>query len=294
MSNPSFMNKVGFYFKEVIIFLKTRLFWKNFGGILLSFIALIFLTNWFLKIYTQHGESLQVSDFVGMDVQDAINKAESKQLKVQIIDSVFVPGKKPHTVISQNPIALSRVKVNRTIYLTVTKSIADLVTIPNLAGGNEDLNQYQKKLGLLGINTRIIDRVFDDKVSENTILDVIYNGEKITDQLSAGYKAARGSTIDLIVSEKGGTSIVIPNLICKKFDAAKFVITSFNLSLGTITKDNTVTDELNAYVWKQVPAYSLNTTIRIGEQVDVYLTQKPPAGCAGLIDKNEIETVEDR
>jgi len=55
-----------------------------------------------------------------------------------------------------------------------------------------------------------------------------------------------------------------------------------------------VTDELNAYVWKQVPAYSPNTTIRIGEQVDVYLTQKPPAGCAGLIDKNEIETVEDR
>ncbi len=286
MANPGFLSKATFYFKEILVFLRTLQFWKHFGGILLALFVCIFLTNWVLKIYTQHGESLQISDFVGMDVSDAVEKAESKQFSVQIIDSVFVPGKKPHTVISQNPIALSRVKVNRTIYLTITKSVADLITLPNLAGGNDDLNQFQKKLGLLGINTRIIDRVFDDKLAENTIKDVIYNGEKITDLLQGGYKAARGSTIDLIVSEKGGTSIVIPNLVCKKFDAAKFVITSFNLSLGTVIKDNTVTDELSAYVWKQVPAFSANNTIRIGEQVDVYLTQNAPSGCAGLIDEN--------
>lgn len=286
MANPGFLSKATFYLKEIVLFLWTPKFWKHFGGILLSLFVCIFLTNWMLKIYTQHGESLQVSDFVGMDVSDAIEKAESKQFSVQIIDSVFVPGKKPLTVISQNPIALSRVKVNRTIYLTITKSVADLITLPNLAGGNDDLNQFQKKLGLLGINTRIIDRVFDDKLAENTIKDVIYNGEKITDLLQSGYKAARGSTIDLIVSEKGGTSIVIPNLVCKKFDAAKFVITSFNLSLGTVIKDNTVTEDLSAYVWKQVPAFSASSTIRIGEQVDVYLTQKVPAGCAGLIEDN--------
>ncbi len=286
MSNPGFLSKATFYLKEILVFMGTRMFWKHFGGILLTLFICIFLTNWALKIYTEHGESLQVSDFVGMDVNAAVSKAESKQFSVQIIDSVFVPGKKPHTVISQNPIALSRVKVNRTIYLTITKSVADLITLPNLAGGNDDLNQYQKKLGLLGINTRIIDRVFDDKLAENTIKDVIYNGEKITDLLQGGYKAARGSTIDLIVSEKGGTSIVIPNLVCKKFDAAKFVITSFNLSLGTVISDNTVTDQLSAYVWKQIPAYSANSTIRIGEQVDVYLTQNAPAGCAGLIEEN--------
>jgi len=60
MSNSN--NNFKFYFKEILHFLTTRKFWTNFGGILLYFIILSFISSWLLKCYTKHGESLQVDD----------------------------------------------------------------------------------------------------------------------------------------------------------------------------------------------------------------------------------------
>ncbi len=279
MNNNSFLDKVKYIAAEAWIFLKTPLFLKNCGGILGMMIAILFLSSWFLKCYTNHGESLEVQDFVGMNMREVVKKAKSKSFSIVITDSIFVPDKEPNVVLVQNPVAYARVKENRTLYFTITKNTADLVLLPDIVGGNDDYNQYQKKLSQIGVKSKISERRFDEKLEENTILEVRYNSENITDKLQQGYKMPMGATLELVVSEKGGADITVPNLVCKKYDAAKFVINTFNLSVGTVTKDATVTNELEAYVTQQIPEYKAGSTIRVGEQIDIFLTQKRPANC---------------
>ena len=279
MDDNSFTDRIKFVASQIWIFLKTPLFLKNCGGIVATLLGILLLSAWFLKCYTNHGDSLQVQDYVGMDFREALKAAESKSFSVVVTDSIFEADKNPNIVLVQNPVAYARVKQNRTLYFTITKNVADLVMLPDITDGNDDYNQYQKKLSQLGIKLKILERRFDEKLQENTILEIIYNGENVTEKLPQGVKASKGSTIEAIVSEKGGSAIDMPNLMCKKYDAAKFIINTFNLSVGTVVKDATVTNELEAYVWKQNPPFQQGATIRIGEQIDIYLTQKKPAAC---------------
>lgn len=286
MSNK--FKKIG---REVFYFLTSKVFIRNFLGIMAFLTAILFLSFQWMKCYTNHGESLQVHDYVGMDINDAIKKAERRSFNIIINDSTFIPDKAPGIVLSQSPIALSRVKENRKIYLTITKRIADMVKIPNLSGGNDDYNQYVKKLKSLKLKAKIIKRQFSNKLEPNTILEVLYQGDTITEQLSKGFEAAKGSTIGLIITERGGGRVDIPNLVCQKYQAAQFIIDNYNLSVGSIIEDATVTNKNSAYIWRQKPAYTPSGTLRIGQQIDLYITQYKPDDCSGNPQKPEnIET----
>ncbi len=268
-------------FKETFYFLSSGIFLKNLLGVL-TFTGLILLMSMlWMHCYTNHGESLQVHDYVGMQLEDVVKKAEDRSFEIFITDSIFLVGKPPHTVLEQSPVALSRVKKNRKIYLTITKSTPDEVLMPALDGGNDDFNQYSKKMKRLSMSSKIVGRQFSNKLEENTILEVIYDGDTITSELGKGYKIPMGSLVEFIVTSKGGGRVEIPNLICKKYDAVKFLVGNYNLNIGSVVSDATVTNQSNAYVWRQVPRYSSSGSIRIGEQIDIYLTQYKPDNCSG-------------
>ncbi len=264
---------------EVWYFLKSFTFWKNFVGIIAMFAIFLLLTSWWMRCYTNHGESLQVHDYIGMDLDDAMKKANDRSFSIVVNDSIYVEGKAPNMVISQNPNPLSRVKEKRKIYLTVTKQVAELMTLPSLYGGNDDYVSFQRKLKRIGVNSRIVGRRFSSKLEENTVLEVIFKGDTITEQLDSRYQVAKGSTIDFVVTERGGGKVPIPNLICQKYDGARFIVGNFNLNVGSIIEDATVTNKNNAYIWKQVPKYRKGGKLRIGEQIDLYLTQRKPDNC---------------
>lgn len=262
-------------------FLSSAIFLKNFAGMILFLGVMLFITSTWMRCYTNHGESLQVHDYVGMQLGDVIDKAENRSFEIIVTDSIFLVGKPPHTVLEQSPKALSRVKKNRKIYLTVTKSTPDQVLLPDLSGGNDDYNQYSRKLKRLSIDSEIVGRRFSNKLEKNTILEVIFQGDTITHDLADGIKIPMGTKVDFIVTEKGGGRVPIPDLVCRKYDAAKFLVGNFNLNIGSIVTDATVTNKYSAYVWRQIPRHSSSGTIRIGEQIDIYLTQYKPDNCSG-------------
>ncbi|MEM1323377.1 MAG: PASTA domain-containing protein [Bacteroidota bacterium] len=275
----SIWNRIKRYARETFYFISSAIFIKNFAAMLLTFGFLMFFVFWWLQCYTNHGESLQVHNYIGMPLQDAVRKAESRSFSIVISDSIFVVGKPPLEVLEQNPKPLSRVKENRKIYLTITKASPDLVNLPDITGGNDDFTQYSRKLRRLGVNAKIVDRKFSNKLEPNTILEVRYNEEEITDQLIEGFKVPMGTTLNFVVTERGGGTVPIPNVVCKQYDAASFLIGNFNLNIGSIIPDATVTDRETAFVWRQVPRYRAGVNIRIGEQVDLYITQHRPDGC---------------
>lgn len=239
--------------------------------------GIFMLTFWWLKCYTNHGESVQVPSYVGMNLRDAARKARARNFPVAISDSLYKPGKPPGEVLAQNPKAESRVKEGRTIYFTIAKNTPDLIKLPDLASGdNYDL--YSRNLARLGVKTRIAARVAT-RMAPNTIVAVIYRGDTITSQLAGGYKMEMGGTLDFVVSEQVTLTVDIPDCVCQTLGAAKFLIQTSNLSVGSIVRDPSVTDPENAYVWRQNPNHNPNETMRVGEQIDLYITQEKPARC---------------
>ena len=277
--------------QEVWTFLKSPTFLKNFGGLLLVLLLFSLLVKGWLRSYTNHGESLQVHNYIGMDLYDAIEKAENRSFQVIISDSLFIVGESPNMVLDQDPKPLSRVKEKRRIYLTISSSTPPEMTLPDLIG-SYDFDQYSRKLKRLDITAVIKERVFNGKLEENTILHFFYKGEKITDAMvKEGVKIPKGSTLEFVVTERNTGMVAIPDLICKKYSAASFLISGNNLNLGTVHGD--VFDRNAAYVWKQDPAYSPGQQILMGTQVDIYLTETRPSGCPEEIEPSELDTEEE-
>ena len=267
--------------KELYYFVSSGIFLRNFGGIVATIAFALMLTFWWIKCYTKHGESLHIHDYVGMDLNDAIEKAGESSFEIVINDSTFIPGQKANIILGQNPKPQSQVKKNRKIYVLVTKKEGELVELPGLRGGNDDYNNYSKKCKRKYIETQVIKEVFSNKLEPNTILEVYYKDKDITSLLNDGYDILKGDTIQCVVTKRGGGSVPVPELVCKKYDAATFLIGNFNLNIGSVISDNTVTDENSAYVWRQVPRYSATGKMRVGEQIDIYLTQYKPRSCTG-------------
>ncbi|MBK8427368.1 MAG: PASTA domain-containing protein [Lewinellaceae bacterium] len=263
---------------ELYAFFTAAFVIRNCLSMLAMVSGILLLTFWWLKCYTNHGESVQVPSYVGMGFREAARKARARDFGVAVSDSIYVPGKPPGEIIAQDPKAESRVKEGRTIYFTVAKNNPDIIKLPGLAG-SDDYDIYSRKLSRLGLKPRIVARAADPKLEANTIVAVIYRGDTITQKIRYGYSIEMGGTIDFVVSEEVTTTVNIPDCLCQSLDAARFLIQASGLSIGTIFKDATVTDEETAYVWRQTPKFDANGTMRKGEQVDLFLTQEKPKNC---------------
>ncbi len=264
---------------EVWLFLSSPIFLRNFVLWLGFVLGLIFLINLGLRFYTRHNESVQVGNYIGMSVEEAMRRARDRSFRVVVTDSVYVVDRPPNTVLDQDPKPLSRVKQRRRIYLTVTRSTPDMVTLPELIG-SYNYNQYTRKLSQLNVRFTIKERKFDAKLEENTILYLYYNGRQIADaDLRDGVRVPMGSTLEFVVTERSTGFVEIPDLVCKTYQEAQFIISSNNLVIGNIFGE--VSDLNSAYVYKQEPEYVPGQNIRMGEQINLYMVQERPAGCAG-------------
>ncbi|MBU6340991.1 MAG: PASTA domain-containing protein [Bacteroidetes bacterium] len=263
---------------ELYAFFTTPFVVKNCLGMMGLFSLILLLTFWWLRCYTNHGESVQVPNYVGMGYREASKKARSRGFDVAVSDSVYVLGKAPGEVLSQNPKADSRVKEGRTLYFTIAKNNPDILKLPDLASG-DDYEVYSRKLSLMGLKPRIVARVANPILEPNTIVAVIYQGDTITDKIRNGFKVEMGTPVDFVVSDKVLLNVNIPDCVCQTLDAAKFLIQTSSLNVGTVIPNGSVNDPGNAYVWRQSPKYDPNIQMRVGEQVDLWITQEKPAEC---------------
>ncbi len=267
-------------FEAIWNFLKSPVFLKNLG-LLAAFFLVIFLvtTNW-LKCYTKHGESMQVDSYKGMDIKDAIRKARSRNLSVVVLDSIWQEGRPANQVADQTPSPLSRIKEDRTIYLTIYKAKGDPILLPEFRSSGYDFNDYKGKLKQRKVNSVVRERKFDSKQEENTILQMFYKGQEVNENdLRKGFEVYKGDTLEFVVTKQSTEWVILPNLVCSKYDRAVFVITGNKLSVGNVYGD--VYDQQEAYVYKQDPPYEPDQRIRIGQQVNIYLTDELPVGCSG-------------
>lgn len=261
-------------------FISSKVFLINLAILAIVLTLLFFLTNVWMKSYTKHGTALEVRNFIGMDINDAMRLSSKDKINLLVIDSsTYNPKIEGGVILEQSPGEGTMVKEQRSIYLTLSKYIPNDVILPDLVG-NYDATNYARKLQRKGLKSQIGRKVFDANQQPNTILFIEIEGKKYTDDdISKGVSIAEGKTIDLIVTEQGGTVTDLPDINCLTYAEAKFILSSYSLNIGSTINDATVKDQNQSYVWKQRPVFSPGKKINIGAPVDLFLTQFKPSTC---------------
>lgn len=273
---PSFFQKI---WMPVWGFLKSPFFLKNFAAMLGVLLLTFFLVRSGLNWYTHHGESQQVENFEGMTINAAERLARDRGLRLEVMDSIFEIGRAPGMVIEQTPKEGSKVKSNRTIYLVITRLTPTKVMLPDLVG-NDDYYRYTRKLEQQEVNYKVREKVQDFRLEENTILYLYYNDQKITAaDLNKGVKVPKGSTVEFVITERRTGNVPIPNLLCKRYQEAMFLIESNKLSAGNITTNLPESAWSEAFIVRQDPAYVPGQNIPTGTPINIVLAANRPAGC---------------
>ena len=252
--------------KELINFFKNRTVQKNIlyavGG-LFVFLELIFLG---LRVYTRHGQALSVPDFSGLNLDEVSRLADQTSLRYEIIDSTYIQGQAPGTVVAQTPSINTKVKSKRTIFLTINAVIPEKIEMPNLL--NLPIRQAEAILQTRGL--RIGYKRYVPNIAKDFVLKQYYKNREV----AAGAQVLKGSTIDLAIGFGSGSSEVsVPNLKGLSKETAQEALSGNYLSFGAVIYDNSIEtrqDSMKAVIWKQKPGYGSGITM--GGSVDVWLT----------------------
>lgn len=265
--------------KEILLFFTSKEVIKGLLKMTALVVVLLFVVFKSLKLYTNHGQKIEVEELIGMDLHDAQKLAEDRGFKVKIADSLFLVDRKPNEVVNQNPSAGSFVKENRTIYLTITKKSADMRKLPGLVG-NYDYDQYVKKLKRLSIECSIKEKIYDGRQEQNSILYLVIDGKEVTQaDLNAGVRVPMGSKIEAVVTYRYSETTDSPNLTCRTLDEVEFLLQSLDLKIGEILEDGEITDRQSAYIYQQSPEYQPGNLVIKDTPFTLYIRQTKSDNC---------------
>ncbi len=185
-------------FKEFFSFKKNKMFWLNIIWMFVFVVTVIFIALKGINIYTRHGESINVPNVQGMTVEKAMQALKLSHLDAAVIDSCYVPNTSSGIVVDQQPLAGSKVKQGRQIYLTICTNNTPMHTIPDVID-NCSLREAQAKMLAAGFKLTENDYISGEK---DWVYGVRYNGHNLASET----KVPIGATLTLVV----GSDNIIP------------------------------------------------------------------------------------
>jgi eukaryotic-like serine/threonine-protein kinase len=254
--------------KNLIRYIEERLVLRN---IVLALLILIFGTTiimQILKIVTRHNHNLSVPDFAGLTLEEAVQTAKKRDLRIEVFDSVFLTDYEKGTVVEQHPRAGFMVKKNRKVFLTMNAMNPERVAMPNLV----DLTFIQARAKLESFGLKIGRISYEPNIGQNMVLAQLLNGHT----LIPGDSIVKGAKIDLVLGKGlSDEETEVPNLIGLSLEAANIRASDKFLSVGAAVRDQSVLtndDELKAIIYKQKPEPGQGISLPMGSSIDVWIT----------------------
>ncbi|MBK6447243.1 MAG: PASTA domain-containing protein [Bacteroidetes bacterium] len=249
---------------NLIKFIRSRIFFVNLLAASVLMAAVFFGIYFWLGNFTHHGESITVPDLRGLKMAKLESFLTDKHLRFKVVDSLFQVDQSPGTVLEQDPAPDSKVKEERTIYLTVNSSQPPKVRMPNLI----DVSYRQAEAILESFGLKVGQLIYRPDLARNAVLDQNYKGSSIL----PGKEIFKGSVIDLVLGDgMGNTEVPVPDLSGLTRGEALFVLKGSSLTIGTVHVDPGVRDSGSAKVYKQIPEASEEGMINQGEAVDIFI-----------------------
>lgn len=234
-----------------------------------------------LKMYTNHGQKLELKDYSGIHYQKAAKDASKRSFELIVKDSIHKVGQPGGLILSQNPAGGALVKENRKIYVDITKYNADEISLENLPplyGTKYDIKS--DVLNRIGIKTKVIGQEYDSG-SPNHILRVSYEGRVIDGKngRKKGVKIKKGSTLEFVVSKIEGGQVNVPDLVCSQYGGLNFLLQVYKLQLGSVENVGAITNQEKAYIISQFPTFEEGKMMAMGDKIEIKLQQELPESC---------------
>ncbi|MFC2101630.1 PASTA domain-containing protein [Bacteroidota bacterium] len=181
-------------------FLRFLFSWKFVKQMLLAIVfsaAIIWGTLIFLSSYTGHNKYIPVPDIRGKLIEEVVQSSLYTDFRFIVLDSVFDQELPPGTIIYQDPWVDTRVKQNRQIYVTISSSTPDKVSMPDL----KFLTLRQAESMLESYGLKVGNLFYTPAFDADAVQQQLYNDQPI----EPGERIYKGSVIDLVVGTGGGS-----------------------------------------------------------------------------------------
>ena len=211
-----------------------------------------------MPIVTRQGAEFPLPDFSGQRLIEAQISLDNLGLGYQIASEEYSPGKAHGMVLSQYPVAGTKVKPGRDIKFVVSLGQKQVV-IPNMAG--QSVRQAMLELESAGLKLGEIAWAVSDTIPEKVV---------VFSYPYAGTEIPLGSYVNLMVNHGRASDFTyMPNVIGLTIDEAQKRLEDKALKLGLISY-RTVENYLPETVLEQ--SESLGTELNIGTEIDLVVS----------------------
>jgi beta-lactam-binding protein with PASTA domain len=249
-------------------FLISKQFMRHIGLAAAIGIVILLSTLLWLRIYTHHGRTIMVPDLTGLTEGEVGDVTSSRDLRYEIVDSVYSSEIPRGTVVKQNPRASTRVKKNRKIFLTMNAVNPEMISMPMLVG----LSIRQARLALQNAGLLLGEISYRPDYAANNVLQQMHSDSVIKE----GTEIRKGEVIDLVLGTGPSNEMTrIPDLVGRDLEMARDMIADYFLNIGAITYDESIgdlEDSTGAFIWRQYPEFDEFKRMNKGMEVDIWLT----------------------
>jgi beta-lactam-binding protein with PASTA domain len=217
-----------------------------------------------LKSSTLHGEYISVPDFKNIKISELDKFVTDKNIRYQIIDSIYDVKAEKGSVVKQEPEPGAEVKQNRIVFLYVTSILPPSITMPKLI--DRSLRQATSMITSYGLKLGKTKYVPDQ--CANCVLDQLVKGKRI----APGDPIPKGTVVDLVIGKGlSDEEVGVPCLhgLTRKEAIEKLMENSLNL--GSVVYD-VPKDSLTSRVYRQSPGCGKEASINMGSAIDIFLS----------------------
>lgn len=170
-----------------------RKFLYNIFAMSVLAVGLILAATYELRVYTHHGEEVEIPDLKGLTISQAVSQLDALGITGELKDSVYVKGVSPNTIYLQSVPAGCHVKKGRVIHLTVNSDLPPSVVLPDIAD-NSSLREATMKITMMGLQLAPQEYIHGEK-------DWVYAVKADGRNVSAGERIPSDSRITLVVGD---------------------------------------------------------------------------------------------
>jgi beta-lactam-binding protein with PASTA domain len=262
-------------------FVRSKEFRYTIVAVLIFFAISLLMGFLWLKFYTHHGQTLNMPDYTGLSYEEAAKDAHRHKFRMSIQDSLHILGKPGGEIIKQNPSPGSLVKQNRMVYVTITKRSPDKILsgrLPEMYGKSYD-RKKQELEEHFEIKSRIADTRFDPG-DPGQVLEVKYKDVTIMDAKGRNnaVEIEKGDYLDFIVSAKTGGKVEVPDLVCKTYEEALFLLENLGLKVGNVNNESELESFEGTFVVSQDPSAD-GSVIDMESTINITISISKPPSC---------------
>lgn len=233
---------------------------KYIWGVMIALFVICFAWAFFSFGNFWSSKNITVPTLIGKPVEVAESTLKEANLRYSI-DEIADDEVPAGEVISQTPVAGTKVKEQRIIHLTVSKG-GQAILIPDLKGLT--LDQAKERLDKLGLSIGAIENGNDQDMDDDVI---------ISQSPQSSSKVNKGTLVNIVLNVK--KPVTVPHLIGMTIGEAEKVLAGEHMVIGNIsTIDGVSSNDADAVIVAQDPSEGTTTT---GSHINVTVGKKEKA-----------------